>query len=117
MKTEKFKKLIMEYKELKQWNKILNLIIIENLKEIFFQVYGGEALMSLGRISEAKKILEDVIQSANKKDPKEMFLLGKAFQILEDDINAFYWYKEAAELNEVSAQNNLACYYLVFKNK
>jgi TPR repeat protein len=109
--TEEFKAQIKKLRAQNLWNKIIDLIIAENLQHIWFKVYKGEALFYLSRKEEGKKILENVIKVANKEDPKDMFLLGKSYDILNDVPNAVFWYEKAAELDELNAQNNLAfCY-------
>jgi hypothetical protein len=94
-----------------QWNKILDLIIIENLNELWFQVSQAEALVNVSRKKEAHIVIENIFKIANKEDPKDMLLLGKTFEILEDLSNCILWYTKAAEFNEPNSQFNLGYFY------
>jgi hypothetical protein len=112
--TQKFKEQILNFRNLKLWNQILDLIITENLKDIWFQVYEGESLHHLFRKEESKKVLENVIKISDKQNRDHMFLIGKCYFIFGDETNFLYWYEKAAELNDKSAQNNLGSFYVIF---
>eukprot|EP01080_Neovahlkampfia_damariscottae_P006882 gene6882-11044_t len=105
---EDIKTRIKKFRAHNQWNKINSLITLENLTGIWFKVYQAEALLYLSRKEEGEILLEKVIKEADKNDPKQMFLLGKSYDILNQTENAFFWYEKAANQNEENAQNNLA---------
>jgi tetratricopeptide (TPR) repeat protein len=111
MKIFESKELISKLRSQKRWNQIIDLVVIEKLTGLWFDVFHGEELHKLNRKIESKKIFEKVIELVNKEDPEEMFLLGKTYFIIEEYSSATFWYQKAAELNEQNAQNNLAfCY-------
>jgi tetratricopeptide (TPR) repeat protein len=112
VEQHKFQKEIKNFRSLSQWNQIIDLIITENLSDIWHQVYKAEALHKLSRKQEAKTLFDKIFTSADKLNPHHMFLIGKSFEILGDTSKSFLWYNTAASLGEINAQNNLGVYYV-----
>jgi tetratricopeptide (TPR) repeat protein len=109
---EKFELQIDNMRDNEQWNKILDLIEEKNLNSLFFQTLKGETLLKISKKEEGKNILEKVLHSANKEDPKEIFLIGKCHYLLGDLELSRIWHEKAAKLDEPSSQNNLGAYFV-----